>query len=150
MSNDMYIISKKIDSINNLKTASFYIGKKAFSKSGNPLGRIKDVVLSNDHIMGITISGNPDIFIDKEYLDYDSRDVIMLTIEPVTSVIGKLVFDKSGKKLGKVISIERKNSENILKSLKVRNKIYSKPFMIDQKEISVIKDNIMLKKIYDK
>ena len=99
------IISSKIKSLESTKSLASLMGKRVLSKSGEIAGKITDVITTNEKIIGIIISGNQRQFIGKEFFKYDTEDSILLTIDPVTLMIGKQVFDNEGKKLGIVTDL---------------------------------------------
>ena len=121
------------------------IGKKAVTKSGAIMGKIKDVIVTDKGIQGYVIGKT---FIDKEYVK-EIEDAIMLTIDPITSFIGKWVFDADGRKLGKVKQILRKGNRNNFEAITIKKKMYSKEQTIPKTEIAVMKKNIILNKSYE-
>ncbi len=96
------IISKSVKDVENIKKSSSYIGKEVYSKSGEFVGKVYDIAMQNQCFTGIFISGRRKVLIEKGYIASDSDGVIMLNIEPVTNLIGKQVFDSSGKMIGKL------------------------------------------------
>lgn len=136
------ILSSKQTTIEHMDFLSNYLGKKVFSQTGEKVGTIKDVVFEKGTHKGFLVSG--DLFIDKEYFSKEFEESMMLEINPVTLLIGKLVFDVDGKKVGKVIDIERTNNANDYKTILVKKNIFSKPIVIEKKEIDITKKNIIL------
>ena len=143
------ILSMKHINLESAKTSSYYIGKKVFSKLGNQIGIVKNIVLKNNLLAGFIVVGRKTIFIDKEYIDSESEKALMLSMHPVTELIGKQVFDKVGRKLGKVISLERKTNTNNFTNLIIKANIYSKPFKVPKEHVSAYKENIILNKDYE-
>ena len=136
------IISSKIYDVEQMNFLSGYLGKKVFSESGDKIGTIKDVVFEKGSHKGFLLSKN--LFIDKEYFTIDFEQAMMLKIEPVTSLIGKIVFDVDGKRIGKVQDIERSNNSNDFKAILVKKNIFSKPVVIEKKKIEMAKKNVIL------
>jgi len=95
-------------------------------------------------VIGIYVG---DTLIDKVYIDKLLADSVLLKINPVTSLVKKVVFDKDGKRMGKVIQIERHNNENYLTSLVVQKHMFSKAHKIPHSDIEVVGKNIILNKI---
>ena len=142
------IISNKLKKIGHLKKFSSYIGKKVYSKSGEYIGKVYDLLFRDSCFLGIMVDKR-DIFIGKEFFRGESDNAIMLKIEPVTSLVGKQVFDAVGKKLGRVSDIKRKSNSNNYTDLWVKKSIYRKSFTVPKKDIEVAKKNIILKKEYE-
>lgn len=136
------ILSTKVQVIEQMDFFSRYIGKKVFSQSGEHVGIVKDVIFDKGSHKGFLLSGN--LFIDKEYFNKDFDHAMMLQIEPVTNIIGKLVYDVEGKKIGKVKDIERLNNSNDYKALLVKKYVFSKPLVIEKNKVSITKKNVIL------
>ena len=66
MSKKKEIISDNVNSMDTAFSIKKYLGKKVFSKSGTYLGKVKDVVMSDYHLLGILIFSKVDLFIDKK------------------------------------------------------------------------------------
>jgi len=149
MSKKARIISSKIKKLDRKEKASSYIGKQVLSKSGEFVGKVYDIVLEKETIIGYLVKGKTRIFIGKEFISSQSEKTIMLKIEPVTNILGKKVFDAAGKKIGNVIDIKRKNTSNNYIGLNVRQAIHKKPFLVPKKEVRVSKKNVILDKVYE-
>ncbi len=148
--NRMKILSTKRKQPLKLDSFRDIIGKKVISKSGNSVGRVHDILLSGKGIAGIIASGRlrfSRLFIDEEFFGRVTN-AVMLSIDPVISLIGKQVFDADGKKLGKVVSLVRKGNENDFKAVVVKRRIYSKSVEIPKTDVDTFKKNIILKKVY--
>lgn len=145
-----FIISPGFKSVDKAKTAYNYLGKKVYSTSGDRVGRVKDIVLYQDKVAGLIVKGRGKLFIHKDYVQPETVDAILLTIDPINLLKGKLVFDSDGRKLGKVKDIERNTTANDCDNLVVRKNLFSKPRMISYKDVSVSKRNIILSKAYGK
>jgi sporulation protein YlmC with PRC-barrel domain len=120
-----------------------YFGKRVVSKSGIYLGRVKEVLMSDYTVQGIVVGK---LFIDKQYFA-STIDKIMLTIDPVTLMLGKRVYDADGKKLGNVLSIVRSGA-NDFSEIQVRKNVIKKPVGVPKADISTTKTNIILNKVY--
>jgi sporulation protein YlmC with PRC-barrel domain len=142
------IISSKQADLANTKNLVSYINRKVYSKTGNLLGRVKDIILRHDTLIGFEVIGRKKLFIDKEFFESESDNSLMLSIEPITSLFGKHVFDADGKNIGKVKDIERKSNANTFTHLVVRKHFYTKPIKVPKEDIDVSKENIILNKKY--
>lgn len=147
---DMEFLSSKVEAIKDENKLSSYVGKKVFSKSGEYVGTVQDVVVNKDFVIGVICKGKMPVFIDKEFFESDSADAIMLKIEPVTSIIGKKVFDATGKKIGTVSDLDRKTNANAYNSLMVKKNALFKPFLIPKKDVAASKHSVLLKGEYKK
>jgi sporulation protein YlmC with PRC-barrel domain len=149
--------NKKLEAISTkgkdpLKMESFrsYIGKEVISKSGERIGKVHDLRFSGNSVTGIVVRRRLSrLFIDKEFIAGGSGGTIMLSIDPVTMMLGKQVFDADGKKMGKVSKVLRKGSSNTLTAVMVKKRMYSRGIKIPKEDIDVSKKNLILKKVYE-
>jgi len=142
------IISSK-DIVKHFRISSL-IGKKVISEKGQNLGKIKDIAYYGEKILGIFISKRfslKKILIDKSYIQNIQSDTIILTLNPVTSLIGKTVFDKDGKKIGKVKKVIRTNNNNDFKEILVKKHIFSMSLILPKSKIDVMDKNIILNQV---
>jgi sporulation protein YlmC with PRC-barrel domain len=145
---NIQIFASKISNIEQVNRAKSYIGKKVFSKSGEKVGKIFDVVLQNGLLAGVLVKGHVKLLISKEFFHSDSPETIMLSINPSALLLKKHVFDADARKLGKVVAISRKGTTNDFSKITVKKNIFSKPFDIPKSEIEIAEDNIILYKVY--
>lgn len=143
------IISSKTTTLDETKSLVSLLGKRVLSKSGEITGKITDVITTNEKIIGIMVTGSQKQFIGKEFFKYDAEDSIILTIDPVTLMIGKQVFDSEGKKLGNVIDIKRENADNNYTAIIIKKTLISKKILIPKKHIEVARKNILLNVPYE-
>lgn len=123
------------------------LGKKVLSYKGLVIGKVKDVAFTRKKVMGFYISGVfKRYFVSMDYVDAFSGESLMLTIDPVTNLKGKLVFDKDGQKLGKVVEIKRPSFENKITEILVKKNVFSKPFIVSTGNLEVVDKNIILNK----
>jgi len=144
------LISRNVGDLDKTKKASSYIGKIVYSKKGEVIGRIYDVILKKGVLMGVLVRGKRKTFIGKEFFASESKEALMLKIEPVTSIIGRQVFDSLGKRIGKVSGLKRKSNTNTYNGIFVKKSIYRKAFEISKKDIDVAKKTVLLKKPHEK
>lgn len=139
------IISPKTDSVTEYLSLRSVIGKKVYSKSGEYIGKISDILYSSNQMVGFTIgNGKNMVYIDKDYFDKSPQDVQMLNIDPVIMMKGKSVFDSLGREVGKVCEVIRQSSRNEFTSLMVKKNPFSKPIEIKPKDIAGMKKNVLL------
>lgn len=124
------------------------LGKKVFSTQGDYVGVIQDIKIHKDRLVGVIIAGTSLLEIGISYITLTAEKAILLSIHPTTLLKGKLVFDKDGKKLGKVIEVKRQDNSNICTAILVKKDIFKKPIIIPAVEIEVSKQNIILNKVY--
>jgi sporulation protein YlmC with PRC-barrel domain len=142
------ILSTKRSSIEDSQGSNFFLGKKILAHSGYQIGTVKDLVITGNTLLGILTKMKKRVFIDMEYVAGASDDAIMLSIDPIFDIIGKQVFDAEGKRIGKVISLERKNNANNFTALIVKKNIIRKAVSIPKGDIQTVKDNILLKTVF--
>jgi len=143
------ILSSRTKKLESTKKFSSYIGKNVYSKSGELVGKVYDVIMKNDNMVGVIYKGASRVFIGKEFFKSDTDDAIMLKIEPVTGLIGKHVYDSTGKIIGKVVELKRKSTANSFDELRVKKAFYSMSVHIPKKFIAVAKKNIILSKPWE-
>lgn len=149
MQKEPFIISKKNQDLPSAKTATSYLGKKTYSSSGDYVGTVKDLYFQDDQFIGLLVKGKHLLFIDKIYCEPETVDTLILTIDPITMLKGKLVFDASGKRLGKVTGIERSTVKNTCDHLLVKKNLFTKPRPIPYTDVDVAQKNIILDKAYN-
>ena len=136
---------RKNDDERSLKSV---LGSKVISQSGEIVGIVEDVVYNGYSIKGFLVKTpafRKNVFIDKSFLDRFSVKGVMLNIDPVTTFIGKVVFDLSGRNIGKVTKVNRKDDLNIFNSLTVKKGVFGKEILISKSYVAVIKKNVILK-----
>lgn len=126
------------------------IGKKIIAKNGEFVGKVSDVAIKDYDVKGIfcrTPHGR--VYIDKANFEVFSTNAIVLKIDPVTLLKGKLVFDSTGRKVGTVKKINRDDTTNKFKSIEVKGKIYKRKAIIKASQIATMQKNIILKSKYE-
>ena len=117
------------------------------SKSGEILGRIKEVRMKGFGVEGI-IFYRPwsfgSTFIDKSFIKVFNQNEALLNINPVTSLKGLSVYDTAGRDIGKVRKVMRPDKRNDFTSLVVKNRFYSRSVLIPKDKIDIMKKNIVL------
>lgn len=143
------VVSSKTKKLEKTKNFCSYINKKVYSKKGMFVGKVSDVIMKDYLMVGVLVNANKKIFIGKEFFKSDSESAIMLKIDPVTEIIGKTVYDSTGKRLGKVVGLKRKGTGNSYSELLVKKAIYSRSFSISKKEVEIAKKSVILNKEYE-
>jgi len=142
------IISNSLKNIESIELYSKYFGRKVYSKSGEFVGKVYDIGMRAGCFFGIFVKGKRKVLIEKNFISSDADGVIMLSIGPVTNLIGKQVFDSKGKIIGKVKDLERKTNANNYEGIVVKKSFFRRAFSVPKKDIEAAKQNIMLKKAY--
>jgi sporulation protein YlmC with PRC-barrel domain len=143
------VISASKKDVSKMEGARSYIGKNVISKSGDKVGKVLDVAFKGSTMEGVLVQKKlSTLFIDRKFFASVSNNALMLSINPVTMLLGKQVFDADGKKLGKVVKIVRKGGGNSFEAMMVRKNMVSKSIRVPKSEIDVSKKNIILKKAY--
>lgn len=117
------------------------------SKSGEIIGRVKEIRTKGFNVEGIIISKPFSTyyqFVDRPLIKVLNRNQALLRINPVTSLKGLSVYDTSGRKLGKVTKVMRHDNSNNFTSIVVKNKFYSRQILIEKDKIDIMKKNIIL------
>ena len=146
----MTAISRGTKDPNKMDNLRSYLGRKVRSKSGESLGGIYDILFMGDKVEGYVVAKRMSkLFVGKEFFSSFSKKTAMLSIDPVILLIGKQVFDADGKKLGKVVRVERKSNSNEFDALVVRKNFFSRGIEVQKKDIDISKKNVILKVIYE-
>ncbi len=146
----MNSISTKGKDPSAMDSFSSWIGKKVISKSGDIIGKVQDFRFSKNTIEGIVVMRNISrLFIGHEFISGVSDEAVVLSIDPVTMLVGKKVFDADGKEMGKVARLVRKGSSNSFEAVIVKKNIYSKGMKFPKADVEVSKKSIILKKSYE-
>ncbi len=140
------LVSDNLGSLANTRLFSSYKGRKVFSKTGDLIGRVKDLVIEKNSLAGFKIGGKVSLIIGREFVATDTPEALLLSMDPVPLLVGKQVFDAKGRLLGVVSSLDRKTFGNTFSSLVVKRRFYSKPIVIPKDRIDVCEKNIILKK----
>ncbi len=95
---------------------------RVLSKSGTIIGKVVNVCLHPKtlRLEGIVVSrglGKKKIYIGQRYINQFSGDAVILTIEPSLLLVGKRVFGKDGKIVGKVKEVIRRAQSNEVASI---------------------------------
>jgi sporulation protein YlmC with PRC-barrel domain len=139
------IISGKVKNLDGFSKLSKHVGKKVYSKRGDFVGYVQDVMFKGNIIQGILVNGKRNLFIGNEFVEHESDKAFVLSIDPVVSIIGKQVFDSSGKRIGKIVDIKRKTNANVYSEIIVKKSFFRRTFSIPKEDISVAKENVILK-----
>lgn len=142
------LLSKGITKLDHTLSVRDYLHKKVYSTSGDYVGRVYDIVLYEYQLLGLLVRGRKRLFIDINYCTASAVDSIILKVDPVTMLKGKIVFDSRGKRIGKVVAIERKNVKNECENLIVKKNMFKKPVQVPFADIEVSKKNIILSKVF--
>ncbi|MFP4423768.1 MAG: PRC-barrel domain-containing protein [Candidatus Woesearchaeota archaeon] len=121
------------------------LGKHVLSHSGEILGKVTDIYIKDYSIIGITVSKNPDLFIEKTYFESFRENAVVLKIDPIPRIVGLPVLDCNGRKIGKVNRIERPDTTNTFTAIFVKKNLLSKEIRFEASEVQTISQNIILK-----
>lgn len=145
MAQTIVLSSRKTD-INLEQTVLNLKGKRVLGKNGEVIGKVKDIVISDNKIEGILAKNHgKKIFIELQYIDQLFNDSVMLKIDPVTRFLGMKVFDAEGRNLGKVVDFTRIGKSNAIQKIIVKKGIIGKQKSIPASHIETSKKNIILK-----
>jgi sporulation protein YlmC with PRC-barrel domain len=147
------IISNRLKTVADLTNSKNLHSVVVISKSGEIVGRVRNLRTRGFNVEGIVISRPFSMFkqfIDKSFIKTFNQDQILLKINPVLSLRGLKVYDKSGRRLGKVRKVLRQDNGNNFTSFVVKDKFYSKSILIGKDNIGIMKKNIILNMDYDK
>ena len=123
-------------------------GKKVVASNGEFFGRVKDVIVSKGKVSGVIVKNKSrEVFIDIICINDIFTYSLMLKINPAFRVIGMIVYDAVGKKIGKVIDVEQTlGFTNVIDTIIVKKGVFSKPLQIKYSIVASDIKNILLKK----
>ncbi|MGM5481981.1 MAG: PRC-barrel domain-containing protein [Nanobdellota archaeon] len=148
MARNMVVFSK--DGLIDHHKLKDVLGKKVLTHNGLVIGRVKDAGFTRKRVLGFYISSIfKKYFVSMDYVDAFSGESLMLKIDPVTNLKGKIVFDTDGKRLGKVTEIKRPSFENEITEILVKKNIFTKPFSLKASDLEVVDKNIIMNKRID-
>lgn len=111
------------------------------------MGKVTEIRTKGFSVEGIVVSkqypGGQE-FIDKSFIKVLNQNEALLNINPVTNLKGLSVYDTSGRMLGKIVKVLRKDNRNEFTSIVVKNKFYSRSILIPKDKIDIMKKNIIL------
>lgn len=136
-------------------TSDDILGKDVIDSDGEIIGISTKIHINNKskQIIGITIDQGfmkPDLYIGFEYIATFGIDSILLNTTPKSKVRNLNVLDSSGEKIGYVEDVVSVGKTNRLKGIIVKQKHFSKPFMIQSRDIKEIGYSVMLKEEWTK
>ncbi|MFA4953652.1 MAG: PRC-barrel domain-containing protein [Candidatus Pacearchaeota archaeon] len=134
-------------------TSEDILGKEVIDAEGAFIGVAEKVFIDPKFMDFIGISIDKGIIrsgltIGKSYIDRIADHAIFLKIRVVYDIKGKLVFDKDGKKVGTVSSIDLCGGKNKIKNIYVKSNFhlfsFKKEIIIPKEYIKNIGDNVIL------
>lgn len=140
--------------ISNAITSEDILGKDVIDAEGAFIGVAEKVFIDQKfmNFLGISIDKGiirSGLTIGKSYIDRIANHAIFLKITVVYDIKGKLVFDKDGKKVGTVSSIDICGRKNKIKKIYVKPNFhlfsFKKEIIILRRYIKNIGDNVLLK-----
>ncbi|TGK34340.1 hypothetical protein EHQ12_16560 [Leptospira gomenensis] len=126
-------------------------GRNVLSKTGENSGRLIDVRFRSGALSGIVVLKRfRRIYFSKEHLKTDSKERLLLKIDPPSNLLGKRVYDKNARLLGTVVSIQTAPGSPKLVRFWVRKFPVSPKLELYPEDIETSLKNVLLKKVYDK
>ena len=134
-------------------TSEDILGKDVIDAEGAFIGVAEKIFIDSKSMDFIGISVDKGLIrsgltIGKNYIDKIKEHAIFLKIRVVYDIKGKLVFDKDGKKVGTVSSIDLCGEKNKLKNIYVKPNFFLFSFkdkiVIPAEDIRTIGDNVIL------
>jgi sporulation protein YlmC with PRC-barrel domain len=143
----MFVISNK--EVKDHLTLSSLVGKKVIAKNGEVLGKVSEVAFDLGKVIGIYYhSRTGPVLLGMETIDNYDGTSVMLHINPVVAFIGRAVYDKDGKRLGRVREVFRSNTHNDVIELVVRRGVFRSDLRVPKEDIEVAGKNILLNRSF--
>ncbi|MBI2545888.1 PRC-barrel domain-containing protein [Candidatus Woesearchaeota archaeon] len=125
------------------------IGKKVLAASGQRIGSIRAIYLNpNDlAVQGITVKRGAfehDDCFSASQIKSLGKDGAVLSVTPISELIGLKVYDAAGRNIGKVKRVQP--GKNRIKSIVIHRGMLEKDLIVEEEEIAQIGDSVMLNK----
>ena len=146
--NKEILITTRVKKIGNENKITKYLYKTVYTKDGEKIGKVTQIIFDKYEIKGLIISKLlffKKLFIDMEYIEKFTIGSVLLKINPVVLLIGKTVFDHEGKIVGKIKRIKQKTNANHYESITFKKGLFSKEKTVNVKDVIVLKKNVRLK-----
>ena len=139
-------------------TSEDILGKDVIDAEGAIIGIAEKVFIDLKlmNFIGISIDKGlirSGLTIGKDYIDKIEENAIFLNIKVAYDLKGKFVFDKDGKEVGTVSSIDLYGSKNKIKNIYVKPHSFLLPFkkkiIIPNEYIAALGDNVILNTMID-
>ena len=126
------------------------LGKKVLTKNGKNIGKIRTIRIDPKDltIEGIEVDTGLfkiDQYFGKNYIKTLTEQGAILKITPVDDIVGLVVYDSTGKNVGKIKSIKRSKKTNRLLSIKIYSELYKDNITVDADYIANCGENCILK-----
>ncbi|AYV55461.1 hypothetical protein [Leptospira kmetyi] len=127
------------------------LGRNVISKSGENSGRLVDLCFLSGNLSGIVVlKGFRKIYFSREHLKTDSKERILLKIDPPSNLLGKRVYDKNARFLGSVTEIQVSPGTVKLIRFWVRKFPFTPKLEFYPEDIQTSIKNVLLKKDHAK
>lgn len=127
------------------------LGRNVISKSGENSGRLVDFCFLSGNLSGIVVlKGFRRIYFSREHLKTDSKERILLKIDPPSNLLGKRVYDKNARFLGSVTDIQVSPGTVKLIRFWVRKFPFTSKLEFYPEDIQTSIKNVLLKKDHAK
>ncbi|MFA5763897.1 MAG: PRC-barrel domain-containing protein [archaeon] len=147
----MLEIKHNSSSVKDTLMVSQAVGHKVIGKNGSELGKVKELAIDPRKMTVEGVYVSPcftcaDEYIGKEYIETISVNGIVLKIDPLTEVIGKKVFDSTGKQIGKVSALTREKKTNTINQIEVNPGLGKKNILVSMEDVKSLGEAVVLSK----
>lgn len=126
-------------------------GLPVLTNKGTKAGRVKQVRLDKDgNFQGILVGRGlfrKPLYVGKGYIKRLERQAVLLDTHPVELYTGLPVITSDGKKFGKVIDVQRKDTKNNMSAFIIRR--WFRKITIEKGDVKDIRASVMLEKDYE-
>ncbi len=124
-------------------------GRKVISRSGDYAGRVLGLYLEGRTFQGfMLLYGRRVVRLHHAYVQNLDEllpgAALLLNMDPFYTIPGRRIYDREGRKLGRVLRVIQRQEENDFEAFIVKPGLFSRPIRIEKKEIQVIKKSIIL------
>ncbi|TGK29714.1 hypothetical protein EHQ05_01750 [Leptospira yasudae] len=147
----MIVFADKEKELKDSKSFWACLGRNVISKSGENSGRLIDLRFLSGNLSGIIVlKGFRRVYFSREHLKSDSKERLLLKIDPPSNLLGKRVYDKNARFLGSVSSVQVAPGTVKLIRFWVRKFPFSPKTEFYPEDIETSVKNIILKKDHAK
>lgn len=127
------------------------IGRRIISKNGKVIGSVCEINIhpENLSVLGVIAKcGWSKVYIGTSYIGKITSESVILNIDPSVFIKGKIVLSHSGKEIGKVRAVIRKENTNEVKEIVVKS-FWRKDLVVPYSAIEFVNKSVMLSKNYN-
>ena len=126
-----------------------FIGAKILSSAGEYCGRVIGLYVAGGKLTGFSVwFRRKIIYMDISYIanlnSFSRQRSLLLSEIPYYTILGKIVYDADGKKLGVVKAVEQKGTENDYNAFTVKKFIFSRSVRFQKHLVQLVRKSVIV------